>query len=158
MINLFPRYVTFKTFLKMDELLDSFDGDVLHAFLLMERRVHLIFEGSLKGSVLMETIHYQHVLMYLLSKREGLVSKVEDYPYSGLHKNFPFEIRPDLEVNKDFLEWANRLHTVKQMGSIERGLKFRRFRFAGTRSMRRPPHFESYLSDLELFETFGNKG
>ncbi|MDC0253420.1 hypothetical protein OAK75_00880 [Bacteriovoracales bacterium] len=109
----------------------------LHALLIMDGRAHLILEGK-KGSALTETIHYQNVLKYIhqLPMRKGLVSKVEDYPYSGLFRS---EVVPDLEINKDFLDWANRPHTVKQMGSIERGLKFKRFRFAGTRSMRRPP-------------------
>ena len=152
---LYPRYVTFKTCLSMETLLASFEVDVLHAFLLMEKRVHLICDGPIKGSVLTETIHYQHVLkyIYLLPQRRGLVKKVEDYPYSGLH-NFPFEIRPDLEVNKDFLDWANTPHTPKQVGSIERGLRFRKFCFAGNRSIRRPPHFDIYCSDQKLFETF----
>ena len=148
-----PRYVTFKTSLSMEKVIKTFE---LHALLIMDGRAHLILEGE-KGSGLTETIHYQNVLKYIyqLPVRKGLVFKVEDYPYSGIYHP---KVVPDLEINKDFLEWANKLHTPQQIGSIERGLKFKRFRFAGTRSMRRPPHFESYLSDLKLFETFGNKG
>ena len=71
--------------------------------LLMEGRLHLVLEGQefrdvfsgrLKGSVLTETLYYQHILkyIYLLPKIKGPVERVEDYPFSGPHEGFPLDI------------------------------------------------------------------
>lgn len=115
-------------------------------------QINKMFGSRYKWSLIEEQRHYYQVMKYVFlnPNKAGIINDVTMYPYSSLHYQkyelpFPMPIRPNLNtLDQDFLKWVHEEHDEKQRESIGLGLRRSKFRYSGTREMRRPPAFTEF--------------
>jgi putative transposase len=137
----------------LSDAMEWFGRETSRQLVKQSSRLNQTYGGRFFRSILKSNLYYLHAYKYLYANplKAGLVSRVEDYPYSTLRGLLGFErqIFPMAEDTTLFenvegtLQWLNRPVTEKNWESVRRALRWSEFKFPKLNKKDHPLEFDA---------------
>jgi putative transposase len=141
----------------LGEVMEHFEIRLTKSYNRTTGREGHLFKGRYGWNIIEEPRYFSNVTKYILRNpvSAGMVSKVEDYPYSSIfgqmggghlpiklfHPTDGFGDELISEDGSEYLRWLNESYSEEQVAAIKKGLKKRTFALPKSRSRRPFPNF-----------------